>query len=163
MIAIRTGCNVELRAGFERVVVAPQGPHTLREVGVIVAVIDGIARRLVAVARSTERDFIRVRTARANALRVHVVRVVVIRVCQPLVVVKVENVVLFRTCVQVPELHEIADIGVRDVGRIIRVLGIVGANAGIAFAERIARLRRAEFKARVGRDVDQHGRVAHRE
>ncbi len=157
---VRFHTHIQNRAGFERVMVAPHRPHALREVRVIVAVEDGVASRLVSVARATERDLERIGAARADALCVVVVRVVVVRVRQPLVVVEVENVVLFRTCVQVPEFHEIADVRMRDVGRIIRILRIGRADRRIAFAERIARLRRAELETCVYGHVDQHGRIA---
>ena len=75
-------------------------------------------------------------------------------------IVEVEDVQLLGTCMQVSELHEVTDIGVVNVGRIVRILCIACADGCVALAERVAGMRRAEFEARIRRDVDQHGRVA---
>ncbi len=154
------GRGLERRPGLEHVVDAPQLPHALGEVRVEVAVEDGVAGALVPVPGSAEVDLVGVAAARADALGVEVVGVVVVRVEEPLVVVQVEDVVL-GPGVHVPELHEVADVAVVHVGRIVRVVG-----AGGLGTERRGRAvgagGRAGLEPEVGGDVDQHGRIAHR-
>ncbi|MNO79846.1 hypothetical protein D3C76_710300 [compost metagenome] len=109
--------DFELGAFFEHVVHPPHGPHALGEVRVEVAVVDGIARHAVAVARTAVGDFIGVADPRSDTLGIDVVGVVVVGVEQPLMPVQVEDV-LFMAVVGVAELDEVTDIAVADVGRL---------------------------------------------
>ena len=169
----------QLGAGLERVMDAPHVPHALREVRVEVAVIDGVASRLVAVAGSAVGDLVGVAHAGADALGVEVVRVVVVRVVQPLVVVQVEDVLL-EAVVGVAELDEVADVAVVDIRRVTRVVGLGGLGAHGGDELRLGRgqrrrtvlqkqqdiqhvLRRDGLQAGVGREVHQVGHFAHRE
>lgn len=161
--ALRIGPHVENGAGLEHVMDTPVRPHALREVGIIMAVIDGVARGTVAVTGPAKCDLVGIGAARTDALRIDIARIVIIRIVQPLMVVQVEDVMLLGTRMQVPELHEIADVGMSDVGRIIREFRIACADVLVALAERIARLRRAEFKAGIRRHIDEHRRIADRE
>ena len=121
---------------------------------------DSIARALVAVAGATEVDFVGVAGARADALRVEVVGVVVVRVVQPLVVVQVEDV-LFLANVRIAELDEVADVTVVHVGRVFGADDVVGLRALRARRRRLAGQQR--FEAQVGRHVHRQGRVTDRE
>ena len=148
------------RPRLEHVVVPPVLPHPLGEMGVEVAVEDRVPGRLVPVPRSAEVDLVGVPRARADPLGVEVVRVVVVCVEEPLVVVEMEDVLLFPR-VEVAEHHPVVHVAVVDVRRVIRVKGEFGLRAG-----RPGRRRLPGFKGlepHVRRRIHQHRRVPHRE
>ncbi|MNN04149.1 hypothetical protein D3C81_1168660 [compost metagenome] len=123
-----------------------------------VAVVDGIAGDAVTVAGAAVGDLVGITDARADALGVHVVGVVVVGVEQPLVAMQVEDV-LFMTVVGVAELGEVPNVAVVDVGRFRRVQGHAGLDAhgigrrGLAWAD--------VLQADVGRHVHQCADIAH--
>ena len=108
---------------------------------------------------AAEVDLVGVARARADALGVDVVGVVVVGVEQPLVVVQVEDVLFLGPGVDVAKLDEVADVAVVHVGGVGRVKGFGGLGA-----DRVSRdsCRTDRLKPHIGRHVHQHGRVAHR-
>ncbi|MND98394.1 hypothetical protein D3C80_907430 [compost metagenome] len=145
-------------AFFEHIVHPPHGPHALGEVRVEVAVVDGIARHAVAVARTTVGNLVGVADTRADALGVDVVGVVVVGVEQPLVAMQVEDVLLMAI-VGVAELGEIANVAVVHVGRLGRVQRHTGLYPHGAGGRRLAWAN--VLQADVGRHVHQGTDIAH--
>ncbi|MNZ67462.1 hypothetical protein D3C78_857130 [compost metagenome] len=123
-----------------------------------VAVVDGVAGGAVAVAGAAVGDLVGVAGARAYALGVHVVGVVVIGVEQPLVAVQVEHVLLVAV-MGIADAHRIADVAVGDVGRLGREQGHAGLDPGAAFRRHLA--GEDALQADVGRHIHLHGDVAH--
>ncbi len=141
-------------------------PHPLGEVGVEVAVEDGVPRRLVSIPRSAEVDLVGVGRPRPDPLGVQVVGPVVVGVEQPLVVVQVEDVLLLRAHVDVSELGEVARVAVVDVRRVVLEKGRGGLGADQGHERGILgrhRCGRYVFEPEVGRHVHPHPGVSHRE
>lgn len=129
--------NIEAGAFFEHIVHPPHGPHALSEVWIEMAVIDRITSHAVAVARTTVGDFIGITGARADALGVDVIGVVVVGVEQPLMAVQVEDVLLVAI-VGVAEFDEVTDVAVVDVRRLRRIQGHGGFHADLIGARYLA-------------------------
>ncbi len=146
-------------AFLEHVMHPPHGPHALGEVRVEVAMVDGIARHPVAVARTAVGDFVGVADPRANALGIDVVGIVVIGVEQPLVAMQVEDV-LFMAVVGVAELGEVTDVAVVHVGRFRREQGHAGLDPDGAGRWYLARTD--VLQADVGRHVHQRTDITDR-
>ncbi|TCZ64917.1 hypothetical protein EXY23_05985 [Roseicella aquatilis] len=108
-------------AVLEAVVHPPQLPHALGEMRVEVAVEDAVADREVAVAAAAELDAVAEGGAGRDGLGVEVDGIRVALVHHPLVRVQMEDVRLLRTGMQVAEADRVAEIGVVDVGRVVRV------------------------------------------
>ena len=148
--------NFQASAFFEDVVHAPHGPHALGKMRVEVAVIDRITGYPIAIARTAVGDFIGVTGARADALGVDVIGVVVIGIEQPLMAMQVEDV-LFVTVMGVAEFDEVTDVAVVDVGRFGRIQRHGCLDANLIGARDLP--RRDVLKPGVGRYVDQHRHV----
>jgi len=151
--------RLQRRADFQNVMNTPHLPHALGEVGIEVAVEDGVAGSLVPVAGTAVDKLVGVPGAGTETLGVEVVRVIVVRIEQPLVVVLVEDVLLAGTCVNVAHLDELAGIAVMHVRRIVREQRVIRFRSG-----RRAACQRglAVLEAEVGRDIRQLGYIAHR-
>jgi hypothetical protein len=112
------------------------------------AVEDGVAGRLVAIAAAVVGDLVGVGRARADRLAVQVGRAVAVGREHPLVRVKVEDVVLGGARMDVAEPDVVADVAVVDVRGVVRIVGDGRPIVGIAWV------------LRTGRHVDDHGRIA---
>src|SRR6476646_59212 len=142
-IGTRTGSrppiDVQLRSRFKDIVRAPQTPHALGKMRIEVAMEDGIAHNLIAIATTVVGHFQRKGGAGANRLAVVVTGIVTISRVHPLVRVLVMDVVFLDSAVQNAELGMVADIAVINVRRIIRIKCFCGLGAldNVAWASRV--------------------------
>ena len=74
-----------------------------------------------------------------------------------------EDMVLLRPGMQVPELHKIPNIRMAHIGRIGRIFRISRADTFIALTIRVPWLRAAIFETSIRRHIDQHGGVTNGE
>ena len=83
----------------------------------------------VAITRSAKINFIGIAGARSDRLRIEIVRIIVIRTIQPLIIVKMKNMMLF-TRMKVPEFDMIVDIAVMYIRWIVGIerAGRLGPN-----------------------------------
>ena len=87
------------------------------------AVEDGIARRVIAIAGTAKLDAVAEGGAGRDGLRIQVSRVGVAGVQHPLMGVQMKDVGFLGAGVKVAETHRIAQIGMVNIGRIVRVHG----------------------------------------
>ena len=96
--------------------VTPQLPHALGKVRVKVAVVDRVARRLVAIAGTPEVNLVGVAGTGSNPLGIDVVGIVIVRIKQPLVVVQVEDVLFSGSRMDIAEFDKITGVTVVHIG-----------------------------------------------
>ena len=139
-----------------------------------VAVENRVARGPVTVTGTAVHELIGMARTRHDFLGVEVVRIVVVRVEQPLLVVQVENMLFERAGMRVANLRVVADVGGVHVGRVFLVERVVAldrtvrqvriAPAGVLRHRACRRdVRRvAALDTRVGGRVDEQCRIADR-
>jgi hypothetical protein len=120
---------------------APQAPHSLAKVRVKMAVEDGIAHRLVAIAAAVVGHFQCEGGAGANGLAVIVAAVIVVWRVHPLMCVLVMDVMFIHPAMQNAELGVVRNVTVINVGRIVRIKHLGSFRSGDHCSVRVTGVR----------------------
>ena len=117
--------NLQFSARLECIMNTPHLPHALGKVRVEVTMENGVAGCLVTVAGTTKVDPVSIPRAWPEALCVEVIRVIVVRVEQPLVIMQVEYMLFTRTGMQIAERRRVTDIAVVNIGRVFGIQDVI--------------------------------------